>query len=65
MKVLAIVGAAVVGVVVWFVLEVRRITRETDVTPAYEPSDEELDHLAYAVVGMPTYRSDGAYSLLI
>lgn len=56
MKVLAVIGAAVVASVVWFVLEVRRITRDTDVTPAYEPTDEELDRLAYGSAwGMPTW----------
>lgn len=56
MRLLAVIGAAVVAAVVWFVIEVWRIARETDVTPAYEPTDEELDHLSYGGTwGMPTY----------
>jgi hypothetical protein len=57
MRLLAVIGAAVVAAVVWFVIEVWRIARETDVTSAYEPTDEELDRLAdNGIVGMPTWR---------
>lgn len=68
MKVLAIIGAAAVAAVVWFVLEVWRIGRDIDVTPAYEPTDEELDRLFYGgefVVGMPTWVGERGPELFV
>lgn len=71
-RALGVAIAAIGAAVGWFVLEVWRICRDQENTtpiptpdPDEDVDEDELDRLAYAVVGMPTYRPDGAYSLLI